>query len=94
MQNQAGFGGRWVIVVASGRSVRSDRCASCGCADAKFRGESQITLDEEEIADVNLATFMFSTRKTLDHQGTAWLHASGTELGGGHKNGRYSSGKS
>src|ERR1700719_1092152 len=38
---RAGFGGCWVIVVASGRSVRSNRCASCGCADAKFPSESR-----------------------------------------------------
>ena len=41
------------------RSVRS-RCASCGCADAQGSSESfnhEITLGEEEIADVSLATF-------------------------------------
>ena len=56
MQNRAGFGGRWVIVAASGAECPQQPLRQFALTQNSVVSH-EITLDEEEIADVNLATF-------------------------------------
>ena len=78
-QSRTGFGGRRVVIVAGGRSVRS-RCASCGWADAQGSSESTKSRSARRKSRTSAWRHsMSSTRKMPDHRGTAkgWRVAAG-----------------
>src|SRR4029077_157238 len=51
------LGGCWIVVVACGRSIGSKRCATADIQTQNTKLSHEITLYEEEISDVSLATF-------------------------------------